>query len=136
MSVTTQLKVTHDERDSELVLPGWRVFEYDHEDLVDNAVYFPIEAGTHILMVAHLTTEAFDNAADLTVGDSGDADEWLTAALLTPTTLNDFVCSLGQSVDAAAGKYYSASNYLVLTFSATPTTGAGQLRVLVSGMEE
>ena len=133
---TTHLKVTHAEADSALVLPGWRVFTYDYADLdAANTVEFPIEAGTHVLGVAHKTVVAFDNAADLDIGDSADADGYLTQALLTPTTINNYAWSLGNTTVYAAGKYYAASNRFILVFTAVPTVGEGELRVLLSGFE-
>jgi len=137
MSVQAHFKVTHQEADGLGYTPVWKVVNYTHADLVGGTVLtIPIEAGTHVLGVAHWTKVAFDNAADLTVGDVQDADGYITAALATPTTINDFVFSLGQvGAYGVGGKFYAATNRIVLTFTADPAAGAGQVRILMSGVE-
>src|SRR5450756_2863982 len=98
MSVQAHNRVAPHEADAIVYVPHWKVYHYTHADLdATNKIAFPIEAGQHILGVAHLTRVAFDNAADLDIGDSSDPDGFLTAALLTPTTKDDFVYSQGNT---------------------------------------
>ena len=116
-------------------MPVWKVFKYTADDLVNDAISFPLNANTHVLAVAHVTNVAFDNAADLTVGDATDPDGWVTAAMATPTTKGDLAFSMGSAAVYAGGKFYATTSRLTIAFTATPIVGEGELRVLISGFE-
>lgn len=134
MSAYDQIKVTHQVADSKVFPTVLKVHTYTHADLDGtNKIAFPIEKGWRILGVYHLTKVAFNAAADLDVGDSADADGYLTQAQLTPTTLNNFVLSTGGAAAYAQGKYYAATDRVILAFTADPSAGEGELGILISG---
>jgi hypothetical protein len=161
MSVKAHLKVTHQEADSLGYAPFLKVFSYDFSDFsASHTVMFPIEAGTRVLGVMHRVVAAFDGADQaLIVGDSASSNLYFKTGEIAVGTAGDFKW-IPVNVAAAAGaitvvqgppvtataanptitvtaraKSYAAANYLLLTFAAAATVGAGEICVLMSGME-
>ena len=110
-----------------------QVVEYDHSDLdAAKKFYVPIEAGIAVIGVAHQITEAFAGGTpQLEIGDSSDADEYIGDASIVEANVNDFVCSMALGTDAAKGKYYPSTDYIVVLQNLANhlTAGAGKIFV-------
>lgn len=115
-------------------LPFIKKVVIDEADLsAANTYDVPIRAGTFVLSVGALITEAFvvGGGATATVGDGAQADGYLDAADFDAVTLGHFAHSLGGDETLAAGKYYSAAGVVRLTLNGNPSAGACELHILM-----
>jgi len=99
-----------------------------------NDYRFPVEAGQWILGVRVVFTTAFDNAADLDVGDT-DADGFIAQASVDPTSINTSWNSVGSGAAYGSGKYYAALDNIIFAFTATPTVGKCIAEILIGGYD-
>jgi hypothetical protein len=119
------------------LVPEVEVVSYDYEDVAGSSgsgleLKVPIEAGTLVLGVGHLITEAFESDIALTIGDSATADGYSVSGNTTLNSLNNVYFSAGGANAFAQGKYYAAANYVKLTFASTPENqGAGKIMIMV-----
>jgi hypothetical protein len=124
-------------------VPALRVVSYDFEDLDATAhtLKIPVQAGTYVLEVTHLTTTAFAGGTPaLKIGDGDDDDGYLTAAVALLNTAGDVVSSkrffsedAGGVATMAAfqdGKYYTAAGYILVTHAADLSAGVGKVMIL------
>lgn len=109
------------------LVPEILVVDYTYEDVSSNTIKVPIPADTLVLAVMHQNTVAFSNGGSaMTIGDSANAANW-TGTNDTAVTLDKVMNSLTAGETNAAGKYYTDTDYIKITFSMGLTAGAGRL---------
>ncbi len=123
----------HQEADGLVYVPFAKKYTFKHSDLdSSDAIAFPIPAGSTVLNVTLKVTTAFDNAADVTVGDSADADGYILAADVDPTA-KLFIQSLGGTAAFARGKNYESADRIIVDFTANPAAGEAELCIFFAG---
>ena len=138
MTVQTFSKVTHLEADAKVYLPYAKVVDYDWEDLdaAAHTLYVPIDAGTVVLFVTHEVITAFAGGTpSLTIGDSGNAANWLGTNDIAETQIGDFANSLLGAETNAKGKKYLTPDFIILTHATGLTAGAGRVSIYCAGKE-
>ncbi len=132
----SQMQPTHQQADGQVYFPAAKRYTFGPADLDgSDAIAFPIPAGVTVLGVTLKVTTAFDNAADVAVGDSADADGFITAAEVDPTATLFFNSMAGAGA-YKTGKHYAAADRVIVDFTATPTVGEAEVCIYFAGYME
>ncbi len=121
--------------------------EIKFSDATANVYRIPIEKGRWVLGVRLRVKTAFAGGTPtVTVGDSVTADGYVKTVDITTTTINAVVDSRQLSQEAAGtttmnvysqgGKYYAASDQIIVTFAAGATAGVLILEIILDGYSE
>jgi len=138
MSVKSSHKITHQQADGLVYLPFAKRYSFNFADLdVSLKAYIPVEAGTWVLGVAaHIVTAFGDGGTPaLIIGDSDTANGYIPTTIIDPAVLNASSCSIGGTGTFAQGKYYAATNMIILDFTEVVTPGTIEVFVLYNGQE-
>ena len=111
-------------------------YTFSYADMTSKVYGAPVDAGSLIVSVRFLVTVAFAGGGneDLAVGDSAGAGTWLGTNDLAASQYS-FGNSIAGGETNAPGKYYSATDRIIVTATSDGalTAGAGVLEVVYAG---
>jgi hypothetical protein len=132
--VKTVNQLGRTERDGRVYLDHVKRYVIRHSDLnAGNAYLIPIDAGQKVHEVRTEIVTLFDVATTLTVGDSASATNYIAAADAAFGAAGTIKRSSQCAEANAAGKRYTATDYIIFTFNGDPTAGEMLAEVVFDG---
>jgi len=131
-----QVAATHLEADGISYPDFTKRYAFTYADMTSKVYAVPVDAGSLILAVRLLVTEAWVGTSneDLEVGDSANDTNWIGANDIAKTQYSYGNSEAGGETNAA-GKYFSAKDYIKVTAvsDGALTAGAAILYVVYDG---
>lgn len=135
MAVKTTYRQGRTEVDARAYQEYFTRKEVAYSDAVSNVVRIPIPAGEVLGVRFRVKTAFAGGTPTVTMGDTSSATGWFVSGDSTITNANQLRDSRLIANTYQAGRYYTAANQLVITFSASLTAGALTVDIIFSGAE-